>query len=106
MTSLHLLRFEYCKGHTLGFSDSSVGKEFTCKVGDTGSIPALGRSAEKVIGYPLQYSGLENSMGTRCYGDIYGWLDKWENPEKEWQPTPVFLPGKSHGQRILVGYSP
>ena len=23
-----------------------------------------------------------------------------------WQPTPVFLPGKSHGQRSLVGYSP
>ena len=31
----------------------------------------------------------------------------WEDPlEKEWQPTPVFLPGKSHGQRSLVGYSP
>ena len=25
---------------------------------------------------------------------------------REWQPTPVFLPGKSHGQRTLVGYSP
>ena len=23
-----------------------------------------------------------------------------------WQPTPVFLPGESHGQRILVGYRP
>ena len=23
-----------------------------------------------------------------------------------WQPTPVFLPGESHGQRGLVGYSP
>ena len=26
--------------------------------------------------------------------------------EKEWQPTPVFLHEKSHGQRSLVGYSP
>ena len=26
--------------------------------------------------------------------------------EEKWQPTPVFLPGKSHGQRSLVGYSP
>ena len=26
--------------------------------------------------------------------------------KKEWQPTPVFLPGKSHGQRSLAGYSP
>ena len=25
---------------------------------------------------------------------------------REWQPTPIFLPGKSHGQRSLVGYSP
>ena len=25
---------------------------------------------------------------------------------RKWQPTPVFLPGKSHGQRILAGYSP
>ena len=28
----------------------------------------------------------------------------WEDPlEKEWQPTPVSLPGRSHGQRSLVG---
>ena len=26
--------------------------------------------------------------------------------EKKWKPTPVFLPGESHGQRSLVGYSP
>ena len=25
---------------------------------------------------------------------------------RKWQPTPVFLPGESHGQRGLVGYSP
>ena len=31
----------------------------------------------------------------------------WENPvQKEWQPTPVFLSGKSYGWRSLVGYSP
>ena len=26
--------------------------------------------------------------------------------EREWQPTPVFLPGEFHGQRSLAGYSP
>ena len=33
------------------------------------------------------------------------WVEKipWR---KKWQPTPVFWPGKSHGQRSLVGYSP
>ena len=31
----------------------------------------------------------------------------WEDPlEKEMQPTPVFLPGESHGQRSLAGSSP
>ena len=31
----------------------------------------------------------------------------WEDPlEKEMAPTPVFLPGKSDGQRSLAGYSP
>ena len=31
----------------------------------------------------------------------------WESPlEREWQLLPVFLPGKFHGQRCLVGYSP
>ena len=30
-----------------------------------------------------------------------------EDPlEEEWQPSPVFLPGESHGQRSLAGYSP
>ena len=28
------------------------------------------------------------------------------NYMRKWQPTPVFLPGKYHGQRSLVGYSP
>ena len=31
----------------------------------------------------------------------------WEDPlDKGMQPTPVFLPGESHGQKNLVGYSP
>ena len=42
--------------HTLGFPDSSVGKESTCNAGDSGSIPGSGRSAGKGTGYPLQYS--------------------------------------------------
>ena len=33
------------------------------------------------------------------------WVGKmpWK---REWPPTPVFLPGESHGQRGLAGYSP
>ena len=34
-------------------------------------------------------------------------MPEWGNISwrRKWQPTPVFLPGKSHGQRSLVGYS-
>ena len=45
-----------------GFPDSSVSKESACNAGDPGSIPGSGRSPGEGIGYPLQYSGLENSM--------------------------------------------
>ena len=41
------------------------GKESTCNVGDTSSIPGLGRSPGEGIGYPFQYSGLENPMGPK-----------------------------------------
>ena len=47
---------------SLGFPGGSAGKESTCNVGDLGLIPGLGRSPGEGIGYPLQYSGLENSM--------------------------------------------
>ena len=46
----------------MGFPDSSVGKESACNAGDLGLIPGLGRSPGEEKGYPLQYSGLENSM--------------------------------------------
>ena len=37
------------------------------------------------------------------------WFDPWVGGcpwRRAWQPTPVFLPGESHGQKSLVGYSP
>ena len=40
----------------------SAGKESACSAGDLGSILGLGRSPGEGKGYPLQYSGLENSM--------------------------------------------
>ena len=52
----------------MGFPDSSVGKESACNAGDPGSIPGLGRSPGEGKGYPLQYSGLENSMDCIVHG--------------------------------------
>ena len=97
-------------------------------VRDTSSIPGLGRSPRGGHGNSLQYSCLENpldrgarqatvhrvaksqtwpkqlSMHTSSQAQFltntrYEW-------RREWQSTPVFLPGESHGQRSLMGYSP
>ena len=52
----------HCRGHRFDPWSASVGKESTCNAGDASSIPGLGRSPGEGKGYPLQYSGLENSM--------------------------------------------
>ena len=52
----------------LGFLGSSDGKELACNAGDLGSIPGLARSPGEGNGYPLQYSGLENSMDSIVHG--------------------------------------
>ena len=56
-----------------GFPHSSVGKESICNSGDPGLIPGLERSAGEEIGYPLQYSCLENPRdGGAWWAAIYG----------------------------------
>ena len=52
----------------LSFPGGSNGKESTCNAGDLGSIPGLGRFPGEGKGYPLQYSGLENSMYCIVHG--------------------------------------
>ena len=52
----------------LVFPCGSAGKESACKVGDLALIPGLARSSGERKGYPLQYSGLENSMGHIVHG--------------------------------------
>ena len=51
-----------------GFPGGSAGKELACIAGDLGSTPGLGRSPGEGNGYPLQYSGLENSMDCIVHG--------------------------------------
>ena len=50
------------------FHFGSAGKESACNVGDLGLIPAFRRSPGEGKGYPLQYSGLENSMDCVVHG--------------------------------------
>ena len=50
------------------FPGGSDGKASVYNAGDRGSIPGSGRSSKEGNGYPLQYSGLENSMGYIVHG--------------------------------------
>ena len=52
----------------MGFPGGSDGKESACNVGDLGLIPGLERSPEEGNSYPLQYSGLENSVDSVVHG--------------------------------------
>ena len=136
----------------LGFPCGSAGKETAWSARDLGLILGLGRFPGK--GYPLQDSGLKNSVDYSAWGCKELGTTKWlslhfrivfqgfpggsvgkeftfnaldakvqfssvqsqemwvqflgqEDPlEKAWQPTPVFLPGESHGQRSLTDYGP
>ena len=50
------------------FPGGSAGKESASNAGDLGSIPGLGRSPGEGNSYPLQYSGLENSVDCIVHG--------------------------------------
>ena len=59
------------------------------------------------LGFPDDTSGKEPACQCRrckkCGFSSWARKIPWR---KAWQPTPVFLPGESHGHRNLVGYSP
>ena len=57
----------------LGFPCASAGKEYACNSGDLGLVPGLGRSPGEGKAYPLQYSGLENSMDCIVHGVAKSW---------------------------------
>ena len=82
----------------LGFLGSSAGKESACNAGDLSSIPGLGRSSGEGKGYPLQYSGLENSMdcswGSPCLTLLW---------PRELEPTRLFCPWNFPGKNAGVG---
>ena len=59
------------------------------------------------MGFPGGASGKEPACQRRRHKrqGFHPWVGKIPQG-KSWQPTPAFLPGKSHGQRSLAGYSP
>ena len=57
----------------MGFPGGSAGNESTCNVEDLGLIRGLGRSPGEGNSYPLQDSGLENSMESVVHGVAMSW---------------------------------
>ena len=110
----------------MGFPGDSMVKNLPAKQKMWGSIPGLGRSPgegndnpvfwpslvaqlvgkiplEKGTGYPLQLSGLENSMDCTVH-EVTKSQTRLSDFHFSFTFT-VFLPGKSHGQRSPAGYS-
>ena len=57
----------------LGFPSNSADKESTCNARDSSLIPGLGRSSGDGIGFPLQYSCLENPHGLKSLAGYSSW---------------------------------
>ena len=85
----------------LGFPGSSAGKESTCNGGDPISIPGSGRSTGEGIGYPLQYSCLENPHGHQSLKGYSPW-DHKEMDMTERLSTAQLGKKASHTSRLLV----
>ena len=59
------------------------------------------------MGFPDDSAGKESACIAGDTGDASLILWSGRSPGGgKWQPTPVFLPGKAHGQRSLAGYRP
>ena len=70
-------------------------------------ILGLGRSPGEGIGYPLEYSWASQVAPVVKNPRLRFDPQIGKVPQRrKWQPTPIFLPGESHGQRSLAGCSP
>ena len=96
----------------LGFPCGSAGKESACNVGDLGSIPGLGRFPGEGKGYPLQHSGLENSVDCIVCGVTKSWTRLSDFHSLFWR-CPAFLlrllcllPSISNSYGEMIGHNP
>ena len=87
---MHFRFYTFWQRVDIKFPGGSDGKAPAYNVGYLGSIPGLGSRIHVCVCVctHMCFPGSERS---------------WR---RQWHPTPVLLPGKSHGRRSLVGYSP
>ena len=82
-TQHHLHKFTYLKV-TMASPVTQLVKESACNAGHLGSIPGLGRSPGEGKGYPLQYSGLDNSHGiAKCWTWLRDFHSHFHKLQKE-----------------------
>ena len=81
------------------FPAGSAGKESACNAEDLGLIPGLGRSPGEGNSYPLQYSGLGNSMDCIVHGVAES--DMTEQPSLSWEGVSS---GPSHMARTSLAF--
>ena len=90
----------------MGFHCGLTGKESSCNAGDLGSIPGLGRFPGEGKGYPLQCSGLENSMHHIVHGVTKSqtWLSDFHFHSVIWIYCNLFphLPVERHCFQFLT----
>ena len=76
-------------------------------------VHALFAQCCECLEFRWSYNSRETPLVAQMVKHLPTMWETWFNPwvgkiswRRKWQPTPVFLPEKSHGRRILVGYSP
>ena len=103
----HLMGRTYSLEKTLMLGKTGVGELGSMATGDLGSIPGLGRSPGEGKGYPLQYSGLENSMDCSPPGSFVQGIFQariWSSlPIKITKHTKVFLASKREPSYTVGG---
>ena len=75
--------------------------EFHGQMSLAGYGPWGRKESDTTVGLPWWLSSKESACNAGNLGLIP--VIPWR---RKWQPIPIFLPGNSHGQRSLVGYSP
>ena len=98
--------FKPTRNPTTSYTNSCVGSSHVgCRLGhvtDFGQQEIRKSNINRAL--PKWHSGKESACQCRRHG-LGPWVGKipWR---RKWQPAPVFLPGKSQGQRSPAGYSP
>ena len=73
--------------------------------GEPGGLPSMGSHRVRHDWSDLAAAGAQKIKNLPTTQETAVWCLGWEDPRRrKWQPTPVFLPGESHGQRSLVDY--